>query len=89
MTGFARKTTEKSEVFRFLVAFYFNESINNYMDKEPSIMPDLNLFPRARKVAEYLLGSLTFIPDLGITHGDHFQKEREILPELPEQLESE
>lgn len=43
------------------------------MNKEPNIFPEINLFPRLKRVAEYIFGSLTFLPNEPLaSHGDHF-----------------
>lgn len=59
------------------------------MNQEPqSIMPEIKLFnvrENLRKaVGSWIADKLAFIPDLGITHGDHFN--RGASPMLDEQL---
>lgn len=47
---------------------------------------DKNPFPHIKIIGGYLLEKLAFIPNLGLTHGDHFQNTgAEVM--LGEQLE--
>lgn len=36
--------------------------------------PKIDLFPRLSAIGSKVVSFFNFIPDLGITHGDHFQK---------------
>lgn len=49
-------------------------------------MPEFHLLPRVRDIGSWVVSKLAFIPDLGITHGDHFQKNTGGAPMLDEQL---
>lgn len=44
------------------------------MNKEPQVFPEMQLFPRIKAVGSWIADRLAFIPDLGITHGDHFNR---------------
>lgn len=47
------------------------------MEQDPNIMPEIKILkcpPPIEGIARAIGKALAFIPDLGITHGDHFQK---------------
>ena len=53
---------------------------------EQNIMPEFHILPRVRDIGSWVVSKLAFIPDLGITHGDHFQKNTGASVMLDEQL---